>query len=122
MKRSRLKNMANKINCPDDIDRFRRQRNLLVKLNEAAKKSFLNKIEPPQSRSKSFWKLCKPMFSSNVNNIEKMSKSLILVENNAIILMKGRFPKFSIYICHVLPNYLGYSIGEKTVYKHPRTT
>ena len=32
MKQSRLKNMANKSNCPDDMDRFRRQNILVVKL------------------------------------------------------------------------------------------
>ena len=74
-----LKNMANKSNCPDDMDRLRRQRNLLVKLNKTVKNSFFNKTEPPQSGLNSFWKFC-TLLSNNVNSIKER---LILVENDA---------------------------------------
>ena len=41
MKRSQLKNKANKTKSVDDLIKYRKQRNLVVKLNKNCKKSFL---------------------------------------------------------------------------------
>ena len=93
--------MANKSNCPDDMDRFQRQRILVVKLKKVAKSA--------QSGSKSFWKFCKHMLFRNVNNTEEKS---FWSKIKLLSLTKGRFTKFSMYTSPVLPNHLGYSIGR----------
>ena len=62
MKRSRLKNEANRSGKPADKTAHKTQRNVVVKLNKEAKKSFLkNQItESATNNMKIFWKLCKP--------------------------------------------------------------
>ena len=80
MKRSRLKNIANKSKNHIDIEKFKRQRNLVVKMNRAAKKSLFNKIEPPRSGGKMFWKTCKPLFSEKTNIEER----ILLVEDDIV--------------------------------------
>ena len=65
MKRSRLKNKANKSGNLVDIIAFKKQRNLVVRLNKNAKKNFLKSqiTENTEEKSKNFWKLCKPFFT-----------------------------------------------------------
>ena len=46
-----------------DYDAYRKQRNLVVKLNKRAKKQHFQKaIQNAQGRPKEFWKFCKPFF------------------------------------------------------------
>ena len=52
MKRSQMKHLAIKSGCPEDTNRFKKQRNLVVKLNKATKRSLFKKIEPPESGGK----------------------------------------------------------------------
>ena len=65
MKKSRLKNKVNKSGKLADKTVYKTQRNLVVKLNKEAKKSFLkNQItENVTNKTKIFWKLCKPFFT-----------------------------------------------------------
>ena len=65
MKRSRLKNKANKSGKLDDKIAYKKQRNLVVKLNKDIKKSFLRSqiTENTSDNKKNFWKLCKPLFT-----------------------------------------------------------
>ena len=70
MKRSKLKNIANKSNNPNDMANYRRQRNLVVNMNRKAKKSYFNSIDA-NSSSKHFWKACKPLFSNKSNAINE---------------------------------------------------
>ena len=49
MQRTRLKNIANKTGNEDDLKRFRKQRNLVVKLNRDAKRNFYNNIDPTKA-------------------------------------------------------------------------
>jgi len=42
MQRSKLKNIANKSGKPEDMVRYRKQRNLVVSLNRQAKRDFLS--------------------------------------------------------------------------------
>ena len=44
MKRSRLKNKANKSHLPADLSKYKKQRNLVVKLNMKHKKKNVLKI------------------------------------------------------------------------------
>ena len=53
MKRSKLKNIANRTKNPEDIARYKRQRNLVVGMNRQAKKSFFSNCA---HTSNSFWK------------------------------------------------------------------
>ena len=65
MKRSRLKNKANKSVTPADEKAIKTQSNLVVKLNKESKKSFLKKqiTENATNKKKHFWKLCKTFFT-----------------------------------------------------------
>ena len=65
MKRSQLKNKANKRGKPADKTAYKTQRNLVIKLNKQARKSFLKNqtIENPANKTKQFWKLCKPFLT-----------------------------------------------------------
>ena len=60
MKRSRLKNKANKRGKPADETAYKTQRNLVALLNKEARKSFLKnqKTENASNKTKNFWKLC----------------------------------------------------------------
>ena len=64
MKRSRLKNKANKSGKEEDLKAYKKQRNLVLKLNRKAKKNFLKSCFSTNGKmkNKNFWKLCKPFF------------------------------------------------------------
>ena len=61
MTRSRLKNKANKSGKEEDLKAYKKQRNLVLKLNRKAKKNFLESCISTNDRmeNKNFWKLCK---------------------------------------------------------------
>ena len=59
MKRSKLKNKANKTKPVDDLIKYKKQRNLVVKLNKICKKEFFDNLEI-KNNSKSFWNKFKP--------------------------------------------------------------
>ena len=63
MKRSRLKNKANKSQLPADLSKYKKQRNLVVKLNKKHKKEYFENLNVATS-SKPFWDKCKPQFSN----------------------------------------------------------
>ena len=65
MKRCRLKNKANNSGKSADKTAYKTQRNLVVKLNKEAKKSFLkNQItKNATNKTKFFWKLCQSFFN-----------------------------------------------------------
>ena len=83
MTRSRLKRIANKTNKPEDILAYKKQRNLVVNLNKREKKRFFEKAGSPSSNSgKSFWKACKPLFSTKFSG---QDDKISLMENGFII-------------------------------------
>ena len=45
MKRSQLKNKANKTKAPDDFASYKKQRNLVVRLNKEAKHTFFDSLD-----------------------------------------------------------------------------
>ena len=63
MKRSQLKNKANKTRNATDILNYKKQRNYVVKLYNQCKKDHFDRLNPVKD-SKPFWKSCKPYFSN----------------------------------------------------------
>ena len=79
MKRSKLKDIANKTKDPEDIACYKKQRNLVVNMNRQAKKSYFTETI---NRSKSFWKTVKPFFCSKQSNCEER---ILLVEDDEVV-------------------------------------
>jgi len=79
MKRSKLKNIANKSGKLEDMVRYRKQRNLVVSLNRQAKRDFLSKAG--HTPSQGFWKTFKPLFSNKSSNCREKP---LLVDNGVI--------------------------------------
>ena len=63
IKRSRLKNKANKTRKAVDIFNYKKQRNLVVKINNECKREYFDKLNV-KTTTKPFWKTCKPYFSN----------------------------------------------------------
>ena len=82
MKRSKLKNKANKTKSVDDLIKYKKQRNLVVKLNKNCKKEFFDNLEI-KSYSKSFWNKCKPYFSIKLT---KSDSDILLIEKDELLL------------------------------------
>ena len=83
MKSSQLKRVANKTGKYIDLHNFRKQRNVVVNLNEKEKKKFLNSLSL-ENDSKPFWETYKPYFSNKGikprGNVIFSDKGLILKE------------------------------------------
>ena len=82
MKRSRLKNIANKSQNPIDKSNYKKQRNLVVRLNRRCKAEYFNEVMNTSKDTRPFWTACKPYFS---NKHSKGDSKIILIENNEII-------------------------------------
>ena len=83
MKRSHLKSIANKTKKSDDMQAYKKQRNIVVNLNKKAKRNLFNSIEvSPNQGSKTFWRVCKPLLSSKSNS---GVGRILLIENNDIL-------------------------------------
>jgi len=80
MKRSQLKNKANKTQKTIDIRNYKKQRNHVVKLNKQYKKDHFDKLNPKKD-SKPFWESCKPYFS---NKHSFGSSNIALIENGKL--------------------------------------
>ena len=81
MKRSKLKNIANKTKNTSDIMKYKKQRNYVVQLNEKAKLEYFNNFYSNQE-SKPFWVKYKSYFS---NKHSKADMDIILHEKGNII-------------------------------------
>ena len=84
MKRSQLKNKANKTKDPKDILKYKKQRNYVVKLNNQSKQDHFDSLNPFLD-SKPFWKSCKPYFS----NKHSFGDSKIALNENGEILTEN---------------------------------
>ena len=89
MKRSRLKNKANKIRKAVYIFNYKKQRNLVVKINNECKREYFDKLNV-KTTTKPFWKTCKPYFS---NKYSHGSPKITLIENDRIISEKNKIVK-----------------------------
>ena len=81
MKRSKLKNKANKTELPIDINNYKKQRNYVVNLNKNAKFEYFNRYNCKDC--KPFWVTRKPYFS---NQHCKADNDIVLNENGELIL------------------------------------
>ena len=82
MKLIQLKNKANKTKSVDDLIKYKKQRNLVVKLNKNCEKVFFDNLET-KNNSKSFWNKCKPCF---FNKHSKGDSDILLIEKNELLL------------------------------------
>ena len=80
MKLSKLKNKANRTKLQNDIAKYKKQRNLVVKLNRDSKLRYFDNIEISKN-SKPFWNECKPYFS---NKHAHGDSKIILIEKEEI--------------------------------------
>ena len=81
MKRSRLKNKGNKSQLPADLSKYKKQRNLVFKLNKKHKKEYFENLNVA-TNWKPFWDKCK-YFS---NKHAKGDSNIMLIENDEILL------------------------------------
>ena len=88
MKRSRLKNKANKTKKPIDISNFEKQRNYVVNLNKQAKFEYFSSYN--SADSKPFWVNCKPYF---FNKYSKTDIDIVLNENGELIFKNEEIAK-----------------------------
>ena len=63
MKRSRLKNKANKSQLPADLSKYKKRRNLVVELNKKCKKEYSENLNVA-TNSRPFWDKGKSCFSN----------------------------------------------------------
>ena len=64
MKRSKLKNIANKSGKTEDKKHYKIQRNVVTKLNKQLKKAYFKEKLPKGKDVKYFWNFCKPYFTN----------------------------------------------------------
>ena len=101
MKRSRLKNKANKTKIETDISNFKKQCDLVVNLNRQAKFEYFNSYSSADNK-KQFWIDCKPYFS---NKHSKADTNIILNENGNLILKNEEIAKtFNDYFGSIVEN------------------
>ena len=82
MKRTRLKNRANKSGNDEDRKKYKQQRNLIVSMNRKAKRDFYHSVDINAiDNDKKFWKAVKPMFS----NGNPMGEKIVLIEEGEVI-------------------------------------
>ena len=80
MKHSKLKNKANRTKLQDDIAKYKKQQNLVVKLNRDLKLCYFGNTEISKN-STTFWNECKPCFS---NKHDQGDSKIILAEKEKI--------------------------------------
>ena len=81
MKRSKLKNKANKTKLLTDIRNYKKQRNYVVNLNKNAKFEYFSRYDSKDG--KPFWVNCKPYFS---NKHSKADNNIVLNKDGELIL------------------------------------
>ena len=106
MKRSRLKNKANKTKDPTDIRNYKKQRNHVVNLNKEAKLEYFSKYD--SNDSKLFWVNCKPCFTNKYN---KADTDIILSENGELILKTRKLRILSMIILYRMSTTLVWITG-----------
>ena len=105
MTRSRLKNQANKSAKEDDLKAYKKQRNLVLKLNRKAKKNFLKSCISTNDKlkNKNFWKLCKDFFTEKGS---QYNQNIMLIEKKCSITKKHKvtniFNKYFVNITKTL--------------------
>ena len=104
MTRSRLKNRANKSGKEEDLQAYKKQRNLVLKLNRKAKKNFLKSCisTNDKMKNKNFWKLCKPLFTEKGS---QYNQNITLIEKKRSISENKKLQIFSTNILLISPRH-----------------
>ena len=89
MARSILKNKANKSGKEEDLKAYKKQRNLVLKLNRKAKIDFLKSFIHTENKmkNKNSWKLCKPFFTEKGS---QYNQNITLIEKKRSISEKHK--------------------------------
>ena len=82
MKCSQLKVKAVKFKSKNDVIKYKKQHNLVLKLKKRCKRGSYKNVET-KNNSEPFWSTFKPYFS---NKHAKDDADLLLIENNKILL------------------------------------
>ena len=85
MKRLQLKRKANRTKQLEDITKYKKQQNLVVKLNRESKTQYCGNMQTSKN-SNIFWDKCKPYFS---NKYAHGDSKIILTEKENIITNKN---------------------------------
>ena len=85
MKRSQLKTKANRTKQLENITKYKKQGNLVVKLNRESKTQYFDNIQTSKN-SNPFWYKCKPYF---LNKHTQADSKIILTEKENIIANKN---------------------------------
>ena len=121
MKRSQLKNKANRTKNLEDITKYKKQRNLVVKLNRESKTQYFDNIQTTKN-SKPFWDKCKPYFS---NKHAHGDSKIILIEKENIIINKNEVVRKEILlvnndeIAKALNNHFSETVEKLNTFKWP---
>ena len=109
MLRTNLTKKANKTKKEEDVRRYKKQRNLIVRMNKKAKREYYKIISPKSIDNDSkVWKIVKPMFS----NANPMSDKKILFEDEKVITDDTEIAKsFNTYFLNITDS-LGLSAPE----------
>ena len=98
MLRTNLKNRANKTRDQADRKQYRRQRNLVVKMNKVAKREFYTSLDPSKiETNKSFWRTFKPLFS----NSESREKITLIEDDKIVVDDKSIGQYFNTYFANI---------------------
>ena len=105
MKRSRLKNIANRTGSIIDYGKYKKQRNFVTNLNKNAKKLFFSKIGSDERNGcRDFWNHCKPLFSSKFSS---PAEKILLIEDGEILNDENKvastFNHYFVNITNTLP-------------------
>ena len=101
MKRSGLKNKANKTENHLDIRNYKKQGNIVVNFNKEAKLQYFSNYG--STNIKPFWENCKPYFSDKHSMVDT---DIILRENGDLILKNDKIANtfFNDYFGSILEN------------------
>ena len=77
-----MKSKANRTKRPKDISDYKKQRNLVVRLNKERRIEYFENLETSKN-SKPFWNKCKPYFSNKHAHGE--SKIILIGKENVIL-------------------------------------
>ena len=75
MKRSALKRKASRTNQREDITNYKKQQNLVVKLDRETKLHYFNNLETSKN-SKPFWDKCRPVSKYLLVNSDEITRTL----------------------------------------------
>ena len=83
IKRIKLKRVANESKNAADIAEYKKQRNIVVRLNKKAKREYFENLDPNEvGKNKVFWPTFKPLLS---NNCQNGANKIALVENGSLL-------------------------------------